>query len=132
MERMMRMSKLKLKLKVFISGPMSGYSDYNRHLFDQCQKDLEAAGFAVFNPAWLAVDEEGWSKGELMAIDICALSHCDAICFLDRWSSSNGSILESDFSDRMGLPQILYDEKGPRFTGLNQKGMMFLTNIKGE
>ena len=97
------------KPKVFISGPMSGYESYNTNMFFKCQQELIAAGFAVFNPAWLAFDESSWGKGEMMAIDICALSHCDAICMLPEADKSMGSLMERDFADRMKIPVLFYN-----------------------
>ena len=96
------------KPKVFISGPMNGYENYNVDMFYKCQQELIAAGFAVFNPAWLSFDDTVWTKGEMMSIDICALSHCDAICLLPNASKSNGSLLEQDFANRMGIPVLWY------------------------
>lgn len=96
------------KFKIFISGPMSSYKDYNKPLFDKCQKELEKAGFAVFNPAWLQFDDTVWSKGDMMAIDIYALRMCDAICLLPGHSLSEGAGIEKGFSKRMDIPLIYY------------------------
>ena len=80
-------------MKVFISGPMSGYDDYNREAFHEAEKLLKAAGYSVFNPAWLRVDDD-WNIDDIMAIDMAALSRCDAIYQLDDWKNSNGAVAE--------------------------------------
>lgn len=94
-------------MKVFISGPMSGYDDFNRPAFMEAEKMLKEAGFDVFNPAWLDVGNE-WNKGELLAIDICALSHCDAIFLLKDWDRSTGAQLESAYSIKSVIPTLIF------------------------
>lgn len=89
------------KLKVFISGPMTGYEDYNREAFNAMEKELKEAGYSVFNPAWLKVDEE-WTHEDLMAIDLVALSMCDAIVQLDGWGRSEGAKIEHAFAKANG------------------------------
>lgn len=80
-------------MKVFISGPMSGYEDYNCPAFLEAEKRLVSAGYSVFNPAWLLVDET-WTRDDLMAIDISALSRCDAIYQIEGWEKSKGARVE--------------------------------------
>lgn len=79
--------------KVFISGPMSGYPDWNKPAFMRAESELKAAGFSVFNPAWLNVDEH-WTNQDLMAIDLAALSRCDYIYQLEGWENSKGARAE--------------------------------------
>lgn len=94
-------------MKVFISGPMSGYEDYNRAAFMAAEKLLKEAGFDVFNPAWMDVGAE-WTSKELLSIDICALSHCDAIYHLNGWKNSSGAKLEDDYSLKANIPQLIF------------------------
>lgn len=83
---------LELK-KVFISGPMSGIEDWNKPAFMEAEEKLKAAGFSVFNPAWLMVDE-AWSNHDLMAIDLAALGRCNYIYQLEGWENSKGARAE--------------------------------------
>ncbi len=80
-------------MKVFISGPMSGHYDYNKEAFAEAEKLLKDAGYSVFNPAWLKVDDD-WNMDDIMAIDMAALSRCDAIYQLDGWRESKGATAE--------------------------------------
>lgn len=89
-------------MKVFISGPMSGIEDYNRPAFLEAEKRLIEAGYSVFNPAWLLVDES-WTRDDLMTIDVAALSRCDAIYQLPGWEESRGA--------RVEYAHALYTEK---------------------
>ena len=89
-------------MKIFISGPMTGIEDFNRPKFDAMEKMLkETTGNSVFNPAWLAVDEE-WSRDDLMAVDIAALARCDAIVMLPGWENSEGARAEYAYAVSAG------------------------------
>ena len=65
-------------MKVFISGPMKGYPNFNKEAFDQAEKELVQQGYTVFNPAWIDFSGE-WSKQDKRAIDMAIMSRCDAI-----------------------------------------------------
>lgn len=91
-----------MKKKVFISGPMSGYDNFNREAFMEAEKKLKDAGYSVFNPAWLDFDET-WDTASIMAIDMAALSRCDAIYQLDGWRESMGAKAEYRTAEWLGL-----------------------------
>ena len=103
-------------MKVFISGPMSGYEDFNRPAFMNAEKLLKAGGFDVFNPAWINVgwptEDEGyytaWQSRELLSIDIHALSYCDAIYHLRGWDESSGARLEHDYAVKANIPMLVH------------------------
>lgn len=85
-------------MKVFISGPMTGMDDYNRPMFNEAEKKLRELGYDVFNPAWMQFGDE-WSNNEIMAIDLVALSRCEAICHLSHWHKSKGATIENVFAE---------------------------------
>lgn len=89
--------------KVFISGPMSGIKDYNKPAFDAAEKKLKEAGYAVFNPAWMIFDTNGWSHEDIMKIDLAALSQCKYIYMLDGWDKSKGSKQELAYAHAIGV-----------------------------
>lgn len=80
-------------MKVYISGPMSGIEDFNRSAFYEAERKLKEAGYSVFNPAWLDVDDT-WTDDELLYIDLAALHKCDAIYQLPGWKNSHGAMTE--------------------------------------
>lgn len=92
-----------MKKKVFISGPMSGYDNFNRDAFMEAEKKLKDAGYSVFNPAWLLGLDSEWDNASVMAIDMAALSRCDAIYQLDGWRNSNGAKAEYRTAEWLGL-----------------------------
>lgn len=89
-------------IKVFISGPMSGIEDFNKPEFLRAERLLRRAGYSVFNPAWLDLDE-AWSTEEIAAIDMAALTNCDAIYQLDDWEKSKGAVAEFNTAKWLGL-----------------------------
>lgn len=102
-------------MKVFISGPMSGYADYNRPAFMAAEKLLKDDGFDAFNPAWMDVGTE-WTSKELLNIDICALSHCDAIFHIHGWERSYGAVFEDLYAHKSNIPMLMYACKKPGHT----------------
>ena len=76
--------------KVFISGPMTGYPNSNKEAFDEAEKILKEAGFAVFNPAKMDLTY-GFTEQDIASIDLSALLRCDYIYQLDGWENSIGA-----------------------------------------
>ena len=81
-------------MKVFISGPMTGYENYNKEEFMKAERLLIEAGYSVFNPAWLDIDILEWTSTDIMSIDMAALACCDAIYQLQDWDDSKGGRAE--------------------------------------
>lgn len=80
-------------MKFYISGGMSGYSNYNYDAFHSMANQLRELGNEVVNPAELA--ESGtmtWE--EYLKLDIKYLMDCDAIVVLDDWEKSRGATVE--------------------------------------
>ena len=113
--------------KVFISGPMSGYPNMNKEAFMEAEKELRAAGFSVFNPAWL-LDCTGFEEDDFMAIDLAALSRCNYIYQLDGWEDSKGARAEYMSAAWAGLEIINHiwlnwylEEKEKRLKDFDEK-----------
>lgn len=93
--------------KVFISGPMKDRTPKQLEEFNRCEKELRKLGYSVFNPYWLKYGEDTeFCRKDMLALDICALSKCDAICFLSGSFNSVGSNLERHFARTCGM-QVL-------------------------
>jgi len=101
----MKMNNVK-KEKIFISGPMTGYADFNKKAFYDAETLLTASGWSVFNPAWIAVDET-WDRNSLLPIDIIALSQCSAIYMLTGWEQSAGARAEYEYAVSCGK-RVIY------------------------
>lgn len=107
----------KVHYTIFISGPMSGYKNYNFEHFDEVERKLRAGGHDVVNPAevcrrygqdkvvadknmyWLVVGEQ--QKEER--------AFCNAIILLEGWERSIGVRLELRTALELGF--IIFQEK---------------------
>ena len=86
---------------VYISGPMTGYPDWNFPAFNAAADKLRAAGYPVINPADFGVKEtQTWR--ECLARDLAALVHCDVVVTLDGWMNSKGAKLEVFVAEELG------------------------------
>lgn len=93
--------------RIFISGPMSGVLDYKER-FNKVHEWLRDRGYSVYNPAWLEFDlGTSWSRKEMLAMDINAISHCDAIVLLP--GKCTGGWFELHYAVITGMPIFQFD-----------------------
>ena len=100
-------------MKVFISGPMKGYPNFNKEAFDQAEKELVQQGYTVFNPVWMDFSGE-WTKQDKRAIDAAIMSRCDAVYQLPGWDrlENSGSRMEYAFAQGAGMIFLEKDADG--------------------
>ena len=91
-------------MRVYISGPITGYSDYEIK-FEARSKQLIKMGYTVCNPAELGKslrkEAESLNKPEpvyeeYMQKCLEKLLDCDGISMLDGWENSHGARVEHD------------------------------------
>ena len=87
---------------VYISGPMSGYEDFNCPAFDRAEAKLRKRGWRTINPADHGIVPD-WSWGDYLRLDIRELSYCDSIYMLNGWASSKGARLERHIAKELGM-----------------------------
>ena len=85
---------------VFISGPMTGYKNFNRDEFDAEARAMGDRGYIVLNPAILP---DGLQHEQYMSITLAMLRQADAVLMLKGWHESKGARLELDLAIRLGL-----------------------------
>lgn len=100
-------------MKIYISGKISGTTDYKKRFYEAemaLRKDL---GFGndiyVFNPGM----EQGftnWTWCDYMRRDIKNLVECDAILMLRGWRRSPGARIEHYIANKLGLT-VLYQKR---------------------
>lgn len=90
-------------MKVYISGPMTGYENYNREAFFEAAKKLEALGWEPVHTAGLP---DGLTYREYLQKSMEAIAGCDAICLLPGWSTSKGALMEYGYAKYRGFPEI--------------------------
>lgn len=89
-------------MKVYVSGPMTGYPDENFPAFNAAAALLETQGYVVENPAAKGI-VDGWEWSDYLRFDIRILTECDAIFTLPGWEASRGATLEKHVADALGL-----------------------------
>ena len=104
--------------RIFISGPMTGYANWNYPKFDIVENILIANGFEAVNPATIGrkfgpekVDTDPVLYKEMEAEIQKAERTCDAILLLKGWEESKGVRLELKTALELNLLIILEDER---------------------
>ncbi len=99
-----------MSAKLYLSGPMSGYKDYNRPLFMAATKCLRDKGYTILNPC--ESDGEVPSNAtwrDYLKKDLRMLADADGIIVLPRWEDSKGARLEVHICFQLGLPVFRFD-----------------------
>ncbi|MCL8299427.1 DUF4406 domain-containing protein [Pseudomonas mosselii] len=89
--------------RVYISGPMTGFPDFNYPAFNAAAADLRAAGVHVENPAENPKPPCGTWLG-FMRLAVAQISHCDYVVTLPGWAESRGARVEVELAQGLGLP----------------------------
>lgn len=87
-------------MKIFISGPMTGYPNYNREAFFEAEKRLAKQGDIILSPAYLP---EGLTHEQYHWICKAMLDVADAIYLLKGYKNSLGSMMELDYAKALRL-----------------------------
>ena len=101
------------KLRLYLSGPMTGIPNFNRPLFRSVAESLRKEGHFVVNPTELdSVPEEGSSAFDAMLLwksfivrDVAVLmtSDFDAVAVLPGWMLSRGARMEVTAAMMVGI-----------------------------
>jgi hypothetical protein len=92
-------------VKVYISGPMTGYPEFNYPAFTAAAASLRSRGVDVISPHEVNPPEDverEWSW--YLRRDIAALMEADAIVRLPGSDDSRGSVLECHIGAALGMP----------------------------
>lgn len=101
------------KIKVYISGPISGMNNWSRPAFDAMKQQLSNAGFDPVSPLdGVDPKEEEKPYVEYMVAGLKLLDKCDAIIFLPYWKGSYGARMEYLFARREQKIFLVKDETG--------------------
>lgn len=92
---------------VYLAGKITGDPKYRRK-FRAAALELEAAGFAVVNPATLP--PVGFEHEAYMRMGFAMLDECSAVCFLSDWMNSPGACWEMDRARAAKKEVFFYDE----------------------
>jgi len=89
-------------MKIYISGPMTGLPEFNKHAFNAAAAELRKRGYEVANPVENGVPETApWETH--MKADIKMLMDCDAVAILPGADESRGATEEVRIARILGL-----------------------------
>lgn len=91
--------------KVYVAGPMTGYKDYNYHVFGWLSNALGEHGLEVRNPATYPTY---WNDhGDYVAMGLAMLGLCNTIVLLPGWEHSAGSRQEVYLAVEKGMDVLV-------------------------
>lgn len=88
--------------KVYICGKITGNKDFKKQ-FKEAEDTLTSLGYVVINPANLP---SGLSQMDYMVTCIIMLSRCKYIYPIGDYKSSEGTIIELQFANKVGITQL--------------------------
>ena len=90
--------------KIYISGPISGVSNYKAR-FAVAAQEIRAKGYEAINPCDLdaILNPQTTSWQQFMLADMGLLRACDAVCLIEGWETSRGSRMELREAQRLGM-----------------------------
>ena len=103
------------KQTVYLSGPVTGIADGNKHLFKHAQLFYEKEGFNVVNPLELNSHVEGndaevWRECMRNCINaMMQLGHNDVFIMLPNWEKSRGAKFERELADVLGIRAVKFE-----------------------
>lgn len=102
---------------LYVSGPMSGYPEWNMPAFNQASEKLRRQGHRVFNPAETAGGDGDLPRDRLISVDIAYIQNSDALVMLPAWKLSLGANLELAVAYQLGKRIFEYDPGDPGLLG---------------
>ena len=94
-------------MKVYISGPMTGYPALNYPAFDAAAQHLAELGHEPVNPAHHPA-QPTWA--DYLRLDLADVLNVDALAVLAGWEASRGAQLEVHVAHALSLPVIPIDQ----------------------
>lgn len=102
-------------MKVYVSGPMTGYPEHNYPAFKAAAKKLREAGFETLDPSENYDGKDGLPRAAYFRLDAENVLRADAVVVLPNWQDSRGARLEVMLANELGLP--VYDYTKSQFSG---------------
>lgn len=104
------------KIKIYISGPITGYENGNKPAFENAKTVLSRWGYDVVSPfdhddqeVTETYDDTYW---RVLSKDIVLMSKVEGIVYLPGWEKSKGARVEAFVALSRGLPMWEYLESG--------------------
>ncbi len=104
---------MKKKRKIYLSGPITGTSDYMER-FLEAEAEMEEEGYAVINPAKVNAklpSPPDTSYEQYMKMSLLMLSDADEIYMMLGWEDSKGAKLELEYANATGKTVRMQSDK---------------------
>ena len=89
---------------LYLSGPMSGYPDYNFPAFETAARALRELGHVIVSPHEGENSlKEGWEWADYLKRDLQMLVSCRGIVLMQGWHKSRGARLELHVALELGF-----------------------------
>lgn len=93
-------------MRVYISGPMTGYQLFNGSAFAAAEARLIDLGHEPLNPA-RHPEQATWA--DYLRLDLRDVLDADAIAVLPGWEASRGAALEVHVAHQLGMTVLPID-----------------------
>jgi len=90
---------------IYLSGPMTGYADFNRPAFVEACALIRAAGLSVLSPHEVG-EVPGATWADYLRKDLVLLANARSVVVLRGWECSRGSRLEVHIAHALGMPVL--------------------------
>ncbi len=94
-------------MRIYLSGPMTGYEEFNYPAFHAAATALRGKGHQVVSPAEQdeasGLDPATSQWADFIRWDIRVLADCEGIVLLDGWHKSKGARLEHHIALELGM-----------------------------
>ncbi|MCY0870969.1 MAG: DUF4406 domain-containing protein [Firmicutes bacterium] len=112
-ERKPRKAAPPTKLRLYLSGPMTGYPDDNYPAFAEAARTLRDQGYDVVSPAEDVPNREASWEHLMRHALRKMLNGTQGIVVLPGWTSSRGATVEVAVAKWLGLPILEWDSLRP-------------------
>ncbi len=90
---------------VYVSGPMTGYENFNYKAFTGACAALRGAGLTVVSPHEVG-ETPGLTWADYIRKDLVLLASARSVVVLDGWECSRGAQLEVHIAHALGMPVV--------------------------
>ena len=92
--------------KLYLSGPMQGYPEFNYPLFHEVTAALRESGFEIVSPAEMDAADNGETREQRLARDVIVIADptVEGLAVLPGWRRSRGAVLEIRVAQALGKP----------------------------
>ena len=92
-------------MRIYLTGPMSGYPNFNYPAFSRVAAVLRDCGYTVLNPAEFLLGWQGLPWIVYIVVDLFVLVFMgDAVARLRGWEKSRGSRIEIWVAEKLKKP----------------------------